>query len=412
MIVHAYMYPTSFTTEAADIVFPVCEWLENAFVQGRLNVTLLRQPVVNLFEAADETMVWGGIAKKCAELGDVNMQNAFKSECTGPIVPPYWNTIQEYWDWVGTQAKCKNMAEAQAALPAVATPDDEYWGSSLYDKNYLGLNSASGSSDAAATAGAGGAVTKDANAYKGFSGCAANDIVADPCKCGPYGDTMIYIGRHGKEKFEMPAASTDYNPMPYFFEPEDYANFKDEYPLVLSEGRIPFYHHGTLRNNPYLRELYPAPEMWICPDDAAAYGISDGDWVNIKSPRTDGKDVFCNLSTGEKLTANGQSVVSGGIYGVARVTEGIKHGAVYMERFWNPEFLEEGKDSRKSWTTENMNVLTKNSGFYNPEFGTYTLRGINVKVAKASKPEGIWYDPADFKPWMPTPSDNTGGGCQ
>ena len=79
--------------------------------------------------------------------------------------------------------------------------------------------------------------------------------------------------------------------------------------------------------------------------------------------------------------------------------------------FWNPEFLEEGKDPRKSWTTCNMNVLTKNTGYYNPEFGTYTLRGINVKIEKAARPDGIWYEPADFAPWLPQPTENTGGGA-
>ena len=115
------------------------------------------------------------------------------------------------------------------------------------------------------------------------------------------------------------------------------------------------------------------------------------------------------FAPGEELTANGQSIVKDGIYGVARVTKGIAEGSVYMERFWNPEFLEDGSDGRKSWTTENMNVLTKNTGYFNPEFGTYTLRGIHVKIEKAQKPEGVWYDPTDFEPWMPEPTDFTGG---
>ncbi len=67
LIVHGYMYPTSFTTEAADIVFPVCEWLENAFAQNRLNVNLMRKPVTNLFEAADEIMMWGKIAEAMSD---------------------------------------------------------------------------------------------------------------------------------------------------------------------------------------------------------------------------------------------------------------------------------------------------------------------------------------------------------
>ena len=56
-----------------------------------------------------------------------------------------------------------------------------------------------------------------------------------------------------------------------------------------------------------------------------------------------------------------------------------------------------------------MNVLTKNTGYYNPEFGTYTLRSIRVRIEKSARPEGVWYEPEDFEPWMPEPSDFTGG---
>ena len=434
LIVQGYMYPTSFTTEAVDIVFPVCEWLENSFAQNRLNVNLLRQPVTNLFEAADEIMMWGKIAEAMSDpssdLYDPNMEACFDEEKIGnPMVPPYWHTINEYWDWVAKQCgnpEITTMEQARQIMPQEWATDDEYWGGTTYD-GYKMVNAGGGAGGAKGAINAGG--SSDDNTYTGFSTCAA-DIKDDPKKCGPYADTMLYIGRHGKEKFEMPPALVDYNPMPYYFTPEDETQYGDEYPLTLTEGRIPYFHHGTLRNNPYLRELYPAPEIWISPDYAEQYGIADGDWVNVKSPRTDGKDVFRDITTGvdaatvmaadktsgpsefapgDELTANGQSVVSDGIYAVARVTEGIARDSVYLERFWNPEFLEDGSDGRKSWTTENMNVLTKNTGFYNPEFGTYTLRGIRVKVAKAERPEGIWYEPTDFEPWMPQPSEFTGG---
>lgn len=434
LIVQGYMYPTSFTTEAVDIVFPVCEWLENSFAQNRLNVNLLRQPVTNLFEAADEIMMWGKIAEAMSDpssdLYDPNMEACFDEEKIGnPMVPPYWHTINEYWDWVAKQCgnpEITTMEQARQIMPQEWATDDEYWGGTTYD-GYKMVNAGGGAGGAKGAINAGG--SSDDNTYTGFSTCAA-DIKDDPKKCGPYADTMLYIGRHGKEKFEMPPALVDYNPMPYYFTPEDETQYGDEYPLTLTEGRIPYFHHGTLRNNPYLRELYPAPEIWISPDYAEQYGIADGDWVNVKSPRTDGKDVFRDITTGvdaatvmaadktsgpsefapgDELTANGQSVVSEGIYAVARVTEGIARDSVYLERFWNPEFLEDGSDGRKSWTTENMNVLTKNTGFYNPEFGTYALRGIRVKVAKAERPEGIWYEPTDFEPWMPQPSEFTGG---
>lgn len=316
------------------------------------------------------------------------------------------------------------------AFPVKWAEDDEYWGGTTYD-GYCQVNAGAGVAGKVDPGMEGSGADDGKVTYTGFS-TAARDIKDNPKKCGPYADTMLYLGRHGNEKFDMPAAVVDYNPMPYYFTPEDQSEYGDEYPLRLTEGRIPYFHHGTLRNNPYLRELYPAPELWISPENAGKYGIVDGDWVNIKSPRTDGKDVFRDITTGlstdtvmaggkdakfgpsefapgEELTANGQSVVKDGIFAVARVTKGIAEGTVYMERFWNPEFLEDGSDGRKSWTTENMNVLTKNTGYFNPEFGTYTLRGIHVKVAKAQRPEGIWYEPTDFEPWMPEPTENTGG---
>ena len=438
LIVQGYMYPTSFTTEAADIVFPVCEWLENAFAQNRLNVNLLRQPVTNLFEAADEIMMWGKIAEAMSDpesdLYDPNMEACMDAEkIASPMVSPYWKTINEYWDYVAQQcgdSRITTMEEARAIMPEEWATDDEYWGGTTYDGYKL----------VSAGGGAGGpkgdmgpsAEEADPNApqlYTGFS-TAAKDIKDNPKKCGPYADQMLYIGRHGNESFEMPASVVDWNPMPYYFTPEDETQFGDDYPLTLTEGRIPYFHHGTLRNNPYLRELYPAPEVWISPENAGELGIVDGDWVNVHSPRTDGLDVFRDITTGvdkattlaggkdqgpsefvpgEELTADAQSIVAEGIYGVARVTEGIARDSVYMERFWNPEFLEDGSDGRKSWTLENMNVLTKNTGYYNPEFGTYTLRGIRVRIEKSARPEGVWYEPEDFEPWMPEPSDFTGG---
>ncbi|MEE0226124.1 molybdopterin dinucleotide binding domain-containing protein, partial [Senegalimassilia anaerobia] len=439
LIVHGYMYPTSFTTEAADIVFPVCEWLENAYAQKRLNVNLMRKPVTNLFEAADEIMMWGKIAEAMSDptsdLYDENMEACMDADKIGsPMVPPYWKTINEYWDWVAQQGGDKSvttMAQAMDVFPEKWAEDDEYWGGTEYD-GYCKVSTGDGVSGKVDPGMASGAADDGKVTYTGFSSTAARDIVDNPKKCAPYADTMLYLGRHGNEKFKMPASVIDYNPMPYYFTPEDQTEFGDEYPLRLTEGRIPYYHHGTLRNNPYLRELYPAPELWISPENAEKYGVADGDWVNVKSPRTDGKDVFRDITTGvskdtvmaksaseadgpgefapgKELTADAQAIVSDGIYAVARVTKGIAQDSVYMERFWNPEFLEDGSDGRKSWTTENMNVLTKNTGYYNPEFGTYTLRGIHVKIAKAQRPEGIWYEPTDFEPWMPEPSDFTGG---
>lgn len=416
-IVQGYMYPTSFTTEAADVVFPTCEWLETFFLQPRMNYLLIRQPVVRLFEAADEIMMWSKIAEAMADpesdLYDANMEASFSQEAIGvgePKILPWFHTVEEYYDKASSLVGYKDFEDAKANLPAATTPDDEFYLDGPYDeRNYL-------------------AVGED-GLYKGFV-TASKDIVDSPRKSGPYADQLLYIGRHGEEAFEMPPSSVDYNPMPYYYPPEDGVLYGDEYPLIMTQGRMPLNHHGTLRNNPYLRELNPAPDIWIHPADAKKYGVENGDWVNIRSPRTDGLDVFRDISTGidpetgqsngetatefnpgDELTAEAQKVVSDGIYAQATVTLGIPEGCVYMERFWNPEFLEDGSDGRRSWTVSNVNVLTKNTGYYNPEIGSYSLRAINVKIAKAEKPEGIWYEPTDFEPWMPIPTDSTGGGC-
>ncbi len=79
-----------------------------------------------------------------------------------------------------------------------------------------------------------------------------------------------------------------------------------EFPLVMTGGRVPFYHHSTLRNIPWLREMYPVPELWIHPTAAEKYSVSDGDWVWVESKR-------------------------GKIKAMAWVTEGINPGTVFME---------------------------------------------------------------------------------
>jgi formate dehydrogenase alpha subunit len=61
----------------------------------------------------------------------------------------------------------------------------------------------------------------------------------------------------------------------------------EEYPLILSTGRVLFHWHGgTLtRRSPGLDELAPYPEVEIHPEDAARMGIEDNDPVKVYSRR-------------------------------------------------------------------------------------------------------------------------------
>ena len=195
-----------------------------------------------------------------------------------------------------------------------------------------------------------------------------------------YCDRLITLARTGKPfaPFYVPPASKDYDPLPYYLEPAESIQRDDEiskeYPLTITSGRVPFYHHSTLRNIPRLREMYPVPEVWINADKAAELGIEQGDWAWVESKR-------------------------GKVRAKALVTEGIAPDTVALERFWFPETL---NTDTHGWKESNMNVLTKSDGPYNDIVGTHTLRAFQVKVYKAdSAPEGVWTKPEEFRKWLP-----------
>lgn len=349
-IVHMYMYPTSFSAYA-DILLPTEEWLETDMMVETCNTLVARQATTHLWETVDETVIWSMLAKRCGELGHEECKKAFDAEYMGKDLA-YWDSVDELFDHflgrVGlTWEKLKEVS------PYEYMPKDEWKSYYVYKKT----NPRTGGPE-------------------GFE--------TPSKKVELYLESMITLGRTGQpfSACELPPASKDYDPLPYYLEPYE-SPIKDdelakEYPLVMTGGRVPFFHHNTLRNVPWLREIYPVPELWIHPIAAKTYGISEGDWVWIESKR-------------------------GKIRAVASVTEGINPGTVYMERFWNPETL---NTETHGWKEMNVNMLTKEDAPFNDVVGTYTLRGFLVKVSKADgPPEGIWTKPEEFKQWLPQPSD-------
>lgn len=355
MIVHMYMYPTSFSMYA-DILLPANEWLETDMIVETLNVVSPRQAVVHLWETMDETLFWSKLAKRCADLGHENCKRAFDPKFMGEDLP-YWNSMEELLDARMAASSIHNMTwkELKEKAPIQYCTMEEFKQYYLYK-------------------------TPDPKTGKplGFD--------TPSKKVELYGEGFIILGRTGKPftTYPLPPASKDYDPLPYYLEPGESpldSTINKDYPLVLTSGRIPFYHHGTLRNIPWLREVCPVAEIWINPVDAKRYGIAHGDWCWVESKR-------------------------GKVQAKARVTEGIPRGVVYQERFWNPETL---STPTHGWREMNVNILTKNDPPYNDVVGTYTLRGFQVKVSKAAgPPKGIWQNPEDFKPWLPEPSDPTG----
>ena len=351
-IVHMYMYPTSFSAYA-DLLLPTEEWLETDMLVESCNKIMPRQAVTHLWETVDETVIWSKIAKRCAELGHEGCQKAFDPEYMGPDLK-YWDSMEELLD--ACLAKVDYTWERfKKEAPLELMSVEEFRSYHVYLKT-----------DPATGLPAGFATPSK--------------------KCELYLERAIILGRTGKPyaHCELPPASVDYDPLPYYSEPFESplegSELAKEYPLVMTNGRLPYFHHGTLRNVAWTREIYPVPEVWIHPEAAAKHGVEDNDWVWVESLR-------------------------GRVRGVACVTTGINAGTVYMERFWNPETMH---TKTRGWQEMNVSVLARSEPPYNDVFGTHTLRGYLVKVYKADgPPEGVWIEPESFKPWLPKPSANT-----
>ena len=349
-IVHMYMYPTSFSAYA-DILLPTEEWLETNMIVETCNTLCARQAATHLWETMDETLIWSKLAKRCGELGHEACAKAFDAEYMGHDLA-YWDSVEELWDHFLSRIGM-NFQQLKENTPYTYLPKEEW-------KSYY--------------------VYKEPDVRTGKP----RGFNTPSKKCEIYLESMITLGRTGKPfaKCELPPASKDYDPLPYYLEPYESPRgpMAEEFPLVLTNGRVPFYHHNTLRNIPWLREIYPVPEIWMNPVDAEKYGLADGDWAWVESKR-------------------------GKTRGVVAVTQGIKPGSVCMERFWTPETLD---TPTHGWKEMNVNITSKADAPFNDVVGTYTLRAYLVKVYKAEgAPEGVWTRPEDFAAWLAQPTDST-----
>ena len=376
--VHMYMHWTTTSVCLADYVLPTAEWLETNYAQDRLNTYGIRRACTQLYEAVDECMHWSWLAAGLAKRGHKRAIDSFDPEVAGKFYGTYWKTYEEYMDYVGyfvgsfyygTEDWDWKAFEAQA--PSEYQTIEEYaeksYNSHLFIDDETGLPA-------------------------GFHTTSK--------RCEPYFDGNILLGLTGSidGKGTMEPAtdvfplSNNYNPLPYYLEPyespvEGDPGYDPAYPYTLTQGRIPFFHHGTVRNAPWNRELCPVPETWINPETAAEIGIEDGDWLWLESKR-------------------------GRTQGLARVTKSVAPKVIYQERYWFPELLD-SDDPNRAWQAMNINLLTQNNDEcpFNDVYGTYVLRGVQINITKAdSAPEGVWTDPTDFTPWLPEPSENTGGG--
>lgn len=146
-----------------------------------------------------------------------------------------------------------------------------------------------------------------------------------------------------------------YDPLPAFNEPnEGFADeqYAEEYPLLATTARLPFFFHSENREAGTLRRAHPEPLVEIHPETAQKYDIREGDevWVESKMGR---------------------------IAQRAKLSSGVDPRVIYVEHgWWFPESTAAGF----GWERSGINVLTDNKPPFDPVFCSTRLRPFRCRV--------------------------------
>lgn len=344
-IICQYPHLTSFQVEAADLVFPVREWLEEPMVNMcQLNTQWLQNECVHIGETVSHSIPAAQVLAKCAEkmggelpglkpgyLG-APTEEAVKAGVAETLHAPSWDELVNNTD---------------KYVPYV-TPAEEYFQYNQHE------------------------TIVDDGLPAGFG--------TESRKVETYCQILLKLSRTGYPFCypEPQEPCADYSPICSYIEPAESPLTDTEFPYVLTSGRVPYFHHGTMRHAAFSRELFPTAEIRINPATAAEHGIKHMDWVKVSSRR-------------------------GEVHARAYLTEGVNPKTVWMERFWNPECFDESQaNPTAGWRECNVNVLTKNDAPFNEVYGSYTNRGFTVSIEKSEKPANVWVSPEEFAPFLPS----------
>lgn len=351
-IICQYPHLTSFQVEAADLVFPVREWLEEPMINMcQLNTQWLQNECVHIGETVSHTIPGAQVVARVAEKFGGKIPNGLCMP--GTDIPFYMGeaTEQEIRDGLVASFGAEDWDDLRnnsAKYSPIVTPIEEYFAYNQHE------------------------TIVDDGLPAGFG--------TESRKIETYCQILLKLARTGYPFCypEPQEACADYSPICAYIEPAESPLKDKEYPFVLTSGRVPHFHHGTMRHAAFSRELFPCAEIRINPASAKELGIEHMDWVKVTSRR-------------------------GEVHARAYLTEGVAPKVVWMERFWNPECFDESQEKPTAgWRECNVNVLTKNSAPFNEVYGSYTNRGFTVKIEKSEKPANIWVKPEEFAPFLPT----------
>lgn len=155
----------------------------------------------------------------------------------------------------------------------------------------------------------------------GFDWKCAEDIFNEIRKCIPNYSGISYEKIDRLNGVQWPCTSEDHEGTKYLHKgkfargeralmiPVEYEGPKelenDEYPIILSTGRALYHYNVMTRYSDALDGILPHELVEICAEDAAKYGLEDGDFMRITSRR-------------------------GSVVGRAKITERVKPGLIYM----------------------------------------------------------------------------------
>ncbi len=414
---------TSYHIELCDMFFPTEEWLEHPRSRsGQLNYTFAAPAVVHLGESINPMHMWGVLNDRISE------------------------RLNEHLDEVVFTGTGQTVEELGIDFPLFTlagrggSSDDTYWASEISSMaSTVGLDPTTATVEEYKEA-----VKNRSDAYYvstasevywsyGQHLVEASDGLpvgfgTESRKCEVYCTLLIKLGRTGwpynyPQEFEEPVDSRvatydgDYSPIarvPLQNEAHEVENsegyimpYDEDFPLAITSGRVPFFHHGTMRHAAYSREMYPAPYVSINPETAEEYGISDGDWVEISSRRTQGEE-YDTSNPGTERSYNGikeqNTKVGDPIHTIANVTQAVAPKVLWMERFWNPECFDSTQDSKTGgWQESSINVITNGiDAQFNEVYGSYNYRAFAVNIKKSERPDRVWVEPKEFEPFMPS----------
>lgn len=251
-IIGQYPMLTSFHIEAADLVFPVREWLEEPMVNmTQLNTQWLQNECVHIGETVSHSIPAAQVVAKCAEkmggelpglkpgyLGSATEEEV-KASVAETLHAPSWDEL---------------VKNADKYVPYV-TPASEYFHYGQHE------------------------TVVDDGLPAGFG--------TESRKIEVYCQILLKLARTGYPFCypEPQEPCEDYSPICSYIEPAESPLSDEEYPFVLTSGRVPYFHHGTMRHAALSRELFPTAEIRINPASAKELGIEHMDWVKVTSRR-------------------------------------------------------------------------------------------------------------------------------